>query len=108
RLVLAMVDHGTGELEQIVTGAPNLYDYKGQGVLNPPLACPIAREGAEVYDGHATTPGARMVLKERKIRGIPNRHMVCSELELGMSEEHEGVLLLPYADFAHVAPGKAL
>src|SRR5690606_16070376 len=32
RLVLAMVDHGTGELEQIVTGAPNLYDYKGQGV----------------------------------------------------------------------------
>jgi phenylalanyl-tRNA synthetase beta chain len=105
RLVLAMVDHGTGELEQIVTGAPNLFPYKGQGVLNPPLPCPIAREGAVVYDGHSDVPGTRMTLKERKIRGIPNRHMVCSELELGMSGEHEGVLLLDYEEFQRFPPG---
>src|SRR5215207_9764382 len=31
RLVLAMVDYGGAEMEQCVTGAPNLFDYKGQG-----------------------------------------------------------------------------
>lgn len=108
RLVLATVDHGAGEIEQIVTGAPNLFQYKGQGELKPPIPCPIAREGAEVYDGHADESGKRMVLKERKIRGIPNRHMVCSELELGMSEEHEGVLLLDYDDYKNYAAGTPL
>jgi phenylalanyl-tRNA synthetase beta chain len=108
RLVLAMVDHGTGEIEQIVTGAPNLFPYKGRGVLNPPIPCPIAREGAEVYDGHADEPGKRMILKERKIRGIPNRHMVCSELELGISDEHEGVLLLEYEDYRDIPSGTPL
>lgn len=107
RLVLASVDHGSGEVEQIVTGAPNLFQYLGQK-LDPPIPCPIAREGAEVYDGHADQPGQRMVLKERKIRGIPNRHMVCSEMELGISEGHEGVLLLDYDDYADVAPGTPL
>lgn len=108
RLVLAMVDHGTGEIEQIVTGAPNLFPYKGKGTLTPPIPCPIAREGAEVYDGHADEPGKRMILKERKIRGIPNRHMVCSEMELGISQEHEGVLLLDYEDYQTVAAGTPL
>lgn len=108
RLVLAMVDHGTGELEQIVTGAPNLFEYKGAGILNPPIPCPIAREGATVYDGHAEKPGTRMVLKERKIRGIPNRHMVCSELELGISDSHEGVLLLDYDEFKDYKAGVPL
>lgn len=108
RLVLAMVEHGTGEIEQIVTGAPNLFPYKGQGTLTPPIPCPIAREGAEVYDGHADEPGKRMILKERKIRGIPNRHMVCSEMELGISQEHEGVLLLDYAEYQHYAAGTPL
>ncbi|NJL93598.1 MAG: phenylalanine--tRNA ligase subunit beta [Anaerolineae bacterium] len=34
--------------------------------------------------------------------------MVCSELELGISEEHEGVLLLDYAEFAGHTPGTPL
>ena len=105
RLVLAMVDHGTGEIEQIVTGAPNLFPYLESGELDLPIPCPIAREGAVVYDGHSDVPGKRMKLKERKIRGIPNRHMVCSELELGISEEHEGVLLLEADEFGGIAPG---
>lgn len=95
RLVLAIVDVGNGAtaLEQIVTGAPNLYPFKGQGVLNPPLLAPVALEGGEVYDGHAEGR-QRMVLKEKALRGIPNRHMVCSAKELGIAEDHEGIMLL--------------
>ncbi|MBX3066625.1 MAG: phenylalanine--tRNA ligase subunit beta [Anaerolineae bacterium] len=93
KLVLAMVDIGGGKIEQVVTGAPNLYPYKGQGVLNPPLLSPVALEGAEVYDGHAAGQ-QRMVLKEKALRGIPNKHMVCSAKELGIAEDHDGIMLL--------------
>lgn len=93
RLVLAMVDYGGAELEQCVTGAPNLFDYKGQGELNPPLWTVFAAEGAEVWDGHSDEP-KRMILKEKPLRGIPNRSMVCSEKELGISDSHEGIILM--------------
>lgn len=93
RLVLAMVDYGDDELEQCVTGAPNLFPYKGKGALESPLWTAFAAEGAEVWDGHSETP-QRMVLKGRKLRGIYNKSMVCSEKELGISDEHEGVILL--------------
>ncbi|MFQ3535901.1 MAG: phenylalanine--tRNA ligase subunit beta [Aggregatilineales bacterium] len=93
RLVLAMVDYGVGRLEQVVTGAPNLYPYKGKGELNPPLYAPLALEGAEVYDGHAEGR-QRMILTEKSLRGIPNRAMVCSAKELGLGEDHEGIMLL--------------
>ncbi|HQE17802.1 MAG TPA: phenylalanine--tRNA ligase subunit beta [Aggregatilineales bacterium] len=94
RLVLAMVDHGAGELEQVVTGAPNLFPYKGKGPLDKPLAVAFAREGAELMDPYAEEPGARMTLKPRKLRGIENRTMVLSERELGISDEHEGIMIL--------------
>jgi phenylalanyl-tRNA synthetase beta chain len=104
RLVLAMVDYGGAALEQCVTGAPNLFDYKGQGPIHPPLLTPFAHEGAEVIDGHADGI-QRMVLQERKLRGIPNRSMVCSEMELGLSDDHEGILLLDWDEFGHLPPG---
>ncbi len=104
RLVLALVDYGGDELEQCVTGAPNLYDYKGKGPIDPPLLTPFAHEGAVVFDGHAED-GSRMVLKERALRGIPNRSMVCSEKELGISDDHVGIMLLPWEEFGHIAPG---
>ena len=93
RLVLALVDYGGDELEQCVTGAPNLFDYKDKGVLDPPLWTAYAAEGAEVWDGHSDTP-KRMILKEKPLRGIPNRSMVCSEKELGISDSHEGIILM--------------
>lgn len=93
KLVLAMVDYGAPELEQVVTGAPNLYPYKDIGTLDPPLYTALALEGAEVFDGHAEGH-KRMILKEKALRGIPNRSMVCSEKELGLSEEHEGIILM--------------
>jgi phenylalanyl-tRNA synthetase beta chain len=34
-------------------------------------------------------------LKPSKIRGVESSGMVCSERELGLSEEHEGIILLP-------------
>ncbi len=94
KLVLAMVDYGRPALEQVVTGAPNLYAFLGKGQLDPPLYTALALEGAEVFDGHAETP-TRMILKEKPLRGIPNRSMVCSEKELGLSAEHEGIILMP-------------
>ncbi len=93
RLVMAMVDFGGAELEQTVTGAPNLFAYKGIGPLEKPLWTAFALEGAEVWDGHSDEP-KRMILKEKPLRGIPNRCMVCSEKELGITEEHEGILLM--------------
>jgi phenylalanyl-tRNA synthetase beta chain len=111
RLVLAMVDYGGDELEQCVTGAPNLFEYKGQGALEPPLWTAFAAEGAEVWDGHSDEP-KRMILKGKKLRGIHNKSMVCSEKELGMSDAHEGVILLhkqPTAsDGTLFAPGTPL
>lgn len=93
RLVLAMVDYGGAELEQCVTGAPNLLSYKDQGPLDPPLWTAFAKEGAEVWDGHSETP-KRMILKEKALRGIPNKSMVCSAYELGLSEDHDGIILM--------------
>src|SRR3954469_866386 len=93
RLVMAMVDYGGAELEQTVTGAPNLFEYKGIGPLEKPLWTAFALEGAEVWDGHSDEH-KRMILKEKPLRGIPNRCMVCSEKELGITEEHEGILLM--------------
>lgn len=97
RLVLAIVDYGGTELEQCVTGAPNLFEYKGKGPLESPLWTAWAAEGAEVWDGHSDTP-KRMILQGRKLRGIYNKSMVCSEKELGISDEHEGVIIM------HVQP----
>ena len=93
RLVLAMVDYGGDEMEQCVTGAPNLFDYKDQGLLENPVWTAFAAEGAEVWDGHSDAP-KRMMLKGRELRGIYNKSMVCSEKELGLSDEHEGVILM--------------
>lgn len=93
RLVLAMVEIADGVIEQCVTGAPNLFEYKDQGPLYPPVWTAFAAEGAEVWDGHSEER-KRMILKEKPLRGIPNRSMVCSEKELGISDEHEGIILM--------------
>lgn len=97
RLVLAMVDYGGPAPAQVVTGAPNLFPFKDKGPLNPPLLSPYAMEGAEVYDGHAAGR-QRMIIKEKALRGIPNSSMVCSAKELGLGDDHEGIMLLEDID----------
>jgi phenylalanyl-tRNA synthetase beta chain len=94
RLVLATVDYGGEENETVVTGAPNLFQYVGRGDLSGQhLYSPFALEGAVLYDGHKEGQ-VKMTLKGRSLRGVYNRCMLCSEKELGLSEDHEGILLL--------------
>ena len=83
RLVLATVDAGAHRLT-VVTGAPNI--AVGQKVA-------LALAGATLYDGHSAEPRL-ITLKPATIRGVRSEGMVCSEKELGLSEEHEGILVL--------------
>ena len=88
RLTLAIVDYGHGEPIQVVTGAPNIkVGDRGQKVA-------FALEGARLFDGHKDA-WELMTLKKSKIRGIESGCMVCSEKELALSEDHEGIILLP-------------
>jgi len=82
RLKLATVNLGT---EQVTTvcGAPNI--SLGQKVS-------FAHIGTRLIDPHT---GEAIVLKPAKIRGVASEGMVCSEKELGISESHEGILVLP-------------
>jgi phenylalanyl-tRNA synthetase beta chain len=82
RLRLATVDLGK-EQHIVVCGAPNL--TVGDNIC-------FATIGAELLDGHS---GQRMKLKPAKIRGVESKGMVCSEMELGLSQNHEGILVLP-------------
>lgn len=84
RLVLATVAAGDHHLT-VVTGAPNI--AAGQKVA-------LALVGARLWDGHAEEP-KQITLKANKIRGIVSEGMVCSEKELGLSDEHEGIMTLP-------------
>ncbi len=94
RLVLADVDYGAGQPHTVVTGAPNLFPYRDQGCLSRPLKAVFAREGAQLYDGHADG-WVITKLKGRPVRGVMSDAMLCSEKELGLSEDHEGILILP-------------
>lgn len=88
RLLLATVEYGAAQPIVVVTGAPNIRPGdSGQKVV-------LALRGARLYDGHKDGK-VIMTLKEATLRGIKNDSMVCSEKELGLSDEHEGILLLP-------------
>jgi phenylalanyl-tRNA synthetase beta chain len=52
-----------------------------------------AKEGTTLYDGHAEGQ-VLMTLKRAKIRGVDSYSMVCSEKELGITEESDGIIIL--------------
>lgn len=94
RLLLAKVDYGGREPETVVTGAPNLFSYVGQeDIATQKLYSPFALEGVTLYDGHKEGK-VKMTLKAKPLRGIMNRCMLCSAKELGLSNDHEGILFL--------------
>jgi len=94
RLVLCQLDDGKQQ-HTVLTGAPNLFPYKGKGPLDPPLKVVYAREGATIIDAYnEIDPTATTTLKRKKIRGVESYSMACSEKELGISDEHEGIILL--------------
>lgn len=82
KLSLTKVDVGTGELFQIVCGAPNV--AAGQKVL-------VATVGTTLHP----TGGEALEIKKGKIRGEESNGMICAADELGMGEDHSGILVLP-------------
>ncbi len=107
KLVLATVEYGGEEPEVVVTGAPNLYQYIGvEGLAEQGMLTPLALEGAIVYDGHKEG-NVKTKLKGKSLRGIYNRCMVCSARELGLGEDHDGIMLFTTADLNlnQLAPG---
>jgi len=91
---LTLLDLFDGEKDQVVlTGAPNIFHLKGTGKLPKPLKVAYAKEGSTIYDGHAEGL-VLTTLKRAKIRGVESYSMTCSEKELGISEEHEGIIIL--------------
>jgi phenylalanyl-tRNA synthetase beta chain len=82
RLRLASVNLGDRQTS-VVCGAPN---------LNVGDKIAFASIGAWLRDGHSDE---MMELKPAKIRGVLSEGMVCSEKELGISDNHEGILILP-------------
>jgi phenylalanyl-tRNA synthetase beta chain len=88
RLTVPVVGYGDGRSIEVVTGAPNIkVGMSGQKVA-------LALSGARLIDGHSATR-QWLTLKPSKLRGVRSEGMVCSELELGLSDEHEGILFLP-------------
>lgn len=79
RLQVCMVDYGDGDPVQVVCGAPNARAGM-KGVF--------AASGAYV-------PGIDVTLKKSKIRGQESNGMLLSEREMGLSDEHEGIVELP-------------
>src|SRR5439155_17358510 len=81
-------DYGKAEPKIVVTGAPNIQiGDAGYKVI-------LGLAGTVYFDGHAT-PKELKELKPTKIRGYPSDAMVMSEFELGISDEHEGIIVLP-------------
>jgi phenylalanyl-tRNA synthetase beta chain len=78
KLKLCKVDAGTGEMLQIVCGAPN---------AAAGMKVPCAVVGAVL-------PG-EFEIKKAKLRGVESFGMLCSARELGLSEDHGGLYALP-------------
>jgi phenylalanyl-tRNA synthetase beta chain len=79
KLRVLMVDKGDGKPVQIVCGAPN---------ARAGLIGALAEPGTYV-------PGIDVTLAVGNIRGVESHGMMCSEKELDMSEDHDGIIDLP-------------
>lgn len=90
RLRLTEVDLGNGITVPIVCGAPNV--AKGQKVA-------VATVGTTLYMHN----GKKITINKSKIRGEESMGMICAEDELGLSSDHDGILVLDAA----LKPGTA-
>lgn len=77
-LHVTKVDAGTGELLQVVCGAPNV--AAGQKVLFATIGTVL--------------PGD-FKIKKSKIRGVESLGMICAQDELGIGTDHAGIMVLP-------------
>lgn len=83
RLRVCKVDAGTGQELQIVCGAPN---------ARAGIKIPCALVGAELPPQDAG--GKPFLIKVGKLRGVESQGMLCSGRELGLGDDHEGILEL--------------
>ncbi|OWK73261.1 phenylalanine--tRNA ligase subunit beta [Flavobacteriaceae bacterium JJC] len=81
KLKKTTVDIGNGKILNIVCGAPNVAE--GQTV-------PVAVVGTKIYG----KDGSSFAIKEAKIRGEVSQGMICAEDELGLSDDHGGIMIL--------------
>lgn len=81
KLKKTTVDVGNGKILNIVCGAPNV--AAGQTV-------PVAVIGTKIY----AKDGSSFAIKEAKIRGEVSQGMICAEDELGLSDDHGGIMIL--------------
>ena len=80
-LHITKVNVGGEEPLNIVCGAPNV--AAGQKVI-------VATIGAKIYEEN----GECFEIKKSKLRGEPSEGMICSEKELCLSDNHDGILVL--------------
>ena len=81
KLSKTTVDVGNGKILEIVCGAPNV--AAGQTV-------PVVTVGSKIY----AKDGSSFEIKEAKIRGEKSQGMICAEDELGLSDDHGGIMIL--------------
>ena len=92
RLNVCQVDAGQEKLLNIVCGAPNV--AAGMKVPCALIGALLpAPSGSE--DGNPSETGKPFEIKRAKMRGVESEGMLCSARELGMSEDHSGLLPLP-------------
>ncbi|MGL4668649.1 MAG: phenylalanine--tRNA ligase subunit beta, partial [Saezia sp.] len=82
RLRVCKVDIGRDELLQIVCGAPN---------ARVGIRVPVATVGAELPPPKDSKDGKPFMIKVGKLRGVESFGMLCSAVELGISEEGGGL-----------------
>ena len=82
RLRLCVVTTGSEEME-VVCGAPNV--AANQNIC-------FAKVGANVYNTHTEQ---YETLKAAEIRGVESQGMICSAVELGLGDDHTGIIVLP-------------
>ncbi|HLE56174.1 MAG TPA: phenylalanine--tRNA ligase subunit beta, partial [Rhodothermia bacterium] len=87
RLVLCDVDTGSGEPAQIVCGAPNVAADQ---------LVPVALPGTVLHlpDRDDRSKRVAVKLQKTKIRGQVSNGMICAEDELGLSDDHSGIMVL--------------
>src|SRR5262245_16137599 len=79
--LVAIAEGSAGQpLQELVCGAPNVPDPGGLVVLAP--------LGAHL-------PAKNLTIAARAIAGVTSEGMLCSEAELGLSDDHHGIIVLP-------------
>jgi phenylalanyl-tRNA synthetase beta chain len=92
KLKLVKLAYGTGEPKTVVTGATNI--APGQSGMKVILGLRGTKYFTADKDGKKTTA----TLEPKALRGIMNDAMCMSNFELGISDEHEGIILLDESD----------